>query len=484
MLERYIEHNIFRKIYLCEQLFEYRKIDMEQTAYLLGVTLPTIMSDLKSMVESLEYCIEEHWKEKHIYHIHFKKGIMLSELTQFLYGQSYLLKFLSYYFEGRFTSTELSDLEYISLSKVYSIKKTVLDFFKENGYLKDKEIIISEFDSRNILLALVRYTNWEGYVSRNKEIKESCDALIDYVETHFFKRRYLQDERFLIFRGIEIAIGRNDIPISFSEKDKNEARAKPLFQLICRGLQEQKSSLDFQEDDVYYLFYLFNTRNYTNSNMELLNKDFITVFEGFLNNDTYYNELFTMIADRLHGIDPNDFLFKKSFLQFIRTFWADGQVFLPEKIYLLTKEEEGLYQETWKILNDWKRKNGLKIRWNANLVRKFIKESFLTLSDRTENTISEIFIVTENVTKQLFYREKLDIYLSGAIKINSGIYHFLNELPDECLFSATRLVLCDVSKYLSGFDSDKTRILPVSLKQIDFQLQQLSNELHGGAFFD
>ncbi|WP_426097808.1 hypothetical protein, partial [Escherichia coli] len=77
------------------------------------------------------------------------------------------LKFLSYYFNGIFTSTELADLEFISLSKVYTIKKIVLDFFKENDYLKNKEIIIPEFDSRNILLALVRYVNWEGYENKN-----------------------------------------------------------------------------------------------------------------------------------------------------------------------------------------------------------------------------------------------------------------------------------------------------------------------------
>lgn len=152
MLENYIERNIFRKVYLCEQLFEFQEIDIEQTAISLRVTTPTILHDLESLAECLEYCIKEQVREKHKYKLVFKHGIALSELTQFLYGQSYFLKFLSYYFNGIFTSTELADLEFISLSKVYTIKKIVLDFFKENDYLKNKEIIIPEFDSRNILL--------------------------------------------------------------------------------------------------------------------------------------------------------------------------------------------------------------------------------------------------------------------------------------------------------------------------------------------
>lgn len=94
MLEKYIERNIFRKVYLCEQLFEFQEIDIEQTAISLGVTTPTILHDLESLAECLEYCIKEKIREKHKYKLIFKRGIALSELTQFLYGQSYFLKFL------------------------------------------------------------------------------------------------------------------------------------------------------------------------------------------------------------------------------------------------------------------------------------------------------------------------------------------------------------------------------------------------------
>ncbi|RCN71744.1 hypothetical protein, partial [Enterococcus faecium] len=80
MLENYIERNIFRKVYLCEQLFEFQEIDIEQTAISLRVTTPTILHDLESLAECLEYQV----REKHKYKLVFKHGIALSELTQFL----------------------------------------------------------------------------------------------------------------------------------------------------------------------------------------------------------------------------------------------------------------------------------------------------------------------------------------------------------------------------------------------------------------
>ncbi|HEE9741668.1 TPA: hypothetical protein R8F77_002798, partial [Enterococcus faecium] len=109
--------------------------------------------------------------------------------------------------------------------------------------------------------------------------------MIDYVETHFFKRRYSEDEKSFIIRGIEIAIGRKAFPLGLKEEDKKSAETKPLFQLVCQGLEEQKGILDLQEEDVYYIFSLFNSRNYTNENMELLRKDFEVVYKNFVLND-------------------------------------------------------------------------------------------------------------------------------------------------------------------------------------------------------
>ncbi|MEJ4474283.1 hypothetical protein SJ900_08095 [Enterococcus faecium] len=479
MLENYIERNIFRKVYLCEQLFEFQEIDIEQTAISLRVTTPTILHDLESLAECLEYCIKEQVREKHKYKLVFKHGIALSELTQFLYGQSYFLKFLSYYFNGIFTSTELADLEFISLSKVYTIKKIVLDFFKENDYLKNKEIIIPEFDSRNILLALVRYVNWEGYENKNPYVEEACNELIDYVETHFFKRRYSEDEKSFIIRGIEIAIGRKAFPLGLKEEDKKSAETKPLFQLVCQGLEEQKGILDLQEEDVYYIFSLFNSRNYTNENMELLRKDFEVVYKNFVLNDLSLNELILQIISIAEIDDAENFIFKQSFLQFVRTLWADGQVFLPERIYLLSEKEQLLYGKIVEILEEWKKKNQIQLRWNENFIRKFVKSLSLINSEQAGRQEIEIFVVSESSVKQFFYRTQFHLYAEeGIAEINLILFRSLEELPDECLCAKKRVVLCDAASYQNGLETEKTKIYPISLKGANIHLYHIAQELH------
>ncbi|TYQ58583.1 hypothetical protein BEK79_07795, partial [Enterococcus faecium] len=378
-----------------------------------------------------------------------------------------------------FTSTELADLEFISLSKVYTIKKIVLDFFKENDYLKNKEIIIPEFDSRNILLALVRYVNWEGYENKNPYVEEACNELIDYVETHFFKRRYSEDEKSFIIREIEIAIGRKAFPLGLKEEDKKSAETKPLFQLVCQGLEEQKGILDLQEEDVYYIFSLFNSRNYTNENMELLRKDFEVVYKNFVLNDLSLNELILQIISIAEIDDAENFIFKQSFLQFVRTLWADGQVFLPERIYLLSEKEQLLYGKIVEILEEWKKKNQIQLRWNENFIRKFVKSLSLINSEQAGRQEIEIFVVSESSVKQFFYRTQFHLYAEeGIAEINPILFRSLEELPDECLCAKKRVVLCDAASYQNGLETEKTKIYPISLKGANIHLYHIAQELH------
>ncbi len=64
---------------------------------------------------------------------------------------------------------------------------------------------------------------------------------------------------------------------------------------------------------------------------------------------------------------------KKLFYNSYELFGQMVSSFLPEKLYLLTEEEEQFYTHILKVLNRWKKKNNINIRWNHNLVRMFVK---------------------------------------------------------------------------------------------------------------
>lgn len=82
--------------------------------------------------------------------------------------------------------------------------------------------------------------------------------------------------------------------------------------------------------------------------------------------------------------------------------WADGQVFLPERIYLLSEKEQLLYGKIVEILEEWKKKNQIQLRWNENFIRKFVKSLSLINSEQAGRQEIEIFVVSESSVKQFF----------------------------------------------------------------------------------
>ncbi|MFQ7235396.1 MAG: helix-turn-helix domain-containing protein, partial [Enterococcus hulanensis] len=52
MLERYIEKNIFRQVYLCQQLYQKKEIELQTMAERLNVCTVTITNDLEVLRES------------------------------------------------------------------------------------------------------------------------------------------------------------------------------------------------------------------------------------------------------------------------------------------------------------------------------------------------------------------------------------------------------------------------------------------------
>ncbi len=114
--------------------------------------------------------------------------------------------------------------------------------------------------------------------------------------------------------------------------------------------------------------------------------------------------------------------------------WADGQVFLPERIYLLSEKEQLLYGKIVEILEEWKKKNQIQLRWNENFIRKFVKSLSLINSEQAGRQEIEIFVVSESSVKQFFYRTQFHLYAEeGIAEINPILFRSLEELPDECL---------------------------------------------------
>ena len=103
--------------------------------------------------------------------------------------------------------------------------------------------------------------------------------------------------------------------------------------------------LHLQEEDIYYIFSLFNSRNYTNENMELLRKDFEVVYKNFVLNDLSLNELILQILPVAEIDDADNFIFKQSFYnlsvrcgQTVKYFYRNESIYCQKKNSFYTEK--------------------------------------------------------------------------------------------------------------------------------------------------
>lgn len=465
MLERYIEKNIFRQVYLCQQLYQKKEVSLQVMAERLNVCTITIDNDLDVLKESFEQEILSFERTRNSCKLFFDPAYSLLELTQRLYRRSDFLRVLNDYLIGNTRWSEIAEKEFLSTSKIYQIRASIFSFAEELGYLhSEHQIEIPEKDLRYLLLAIAKYTGERSAIPYNKMIASSAEELINYVEAHFFARDYPTSEREIIILGIQLSCQRaRKAAITFTTKEKSCAQETPLFKLLREGMNTLDSTICVNEEELFFIYSLFNARNYLCNNLELLQKDFAVVYQNHIKRYPEIEDLLQEIRSSLNIPFENELLLKKAFLPFIRSTWADMQLFQPDLIYLVDKEQREMYQEIQKILEQWSTLNQTNIHWNENLIRKMT----LTLDLLRRNTFDEkieLYIVAPSDFNFLYYRQQLETLLDDRFIISSMIYNSLDEVVDDAFFCSRRIIVCDTALYQADLGSENTLIFPISLK--------------------
>ena len=468
MLERYIEKNIFRQVYLCQQLYQKKEITLQAMAERLNVCTPTITNDLEALKESFTQEIISFERTRNTCKLFFDPAYSLLELTQRIYRRSDFLRVLNDFLIGNTHWSEIAEKEFLSTSKIYQLRADIFDFADELGYSCSKQQLkLPEKDLRYLLLAIARYTGERSAIPFNKMIASAAEELIDYVEEHFFARDYPESEREIIILGIQLSNHRaRQATITFSDEDKICAQQTPLFGLLREGLKTLKSTICANEEELFFIYSLFNARNYLCNNLELLQKDFDVVYQNHIKRYPEIENLLQELRSSLTISPDNELLLKKAFLPFIRSTWGDMQLFQPDLIYLLDKEQLVIYQKVQKILETWSAACQTTIHWNDNLIRKMT----LTLDPLRRNTFDEkieLYIVASSDFNFLYYRKQLEALLDDHFLISTMIYNTLNEVVDDTFFCSRRVIVCDTALYQADLGSENTLIFPVSPKTID-----------------
>lgn len=467
LLENYIEKNIFRQTFICHQLYLKKKISIKETAKALDSCPTTINNDIEVISEVLSEEIADFEHLGNFCIMNFKVKSSLQILTQKICKRSNFLLVLNDYLLGSLNWTEIAEKEFLSTSKIYQIRTQVFSFAEELGYLNDnKKVSIPEKDLRYLLLSLSIYTGDRSAIPANNIIKNASERLITFVEKHFFSRVYPHDERQIILLGIQLSCHRaRHSEITFSFEEKEAAKKTPLFNLITAGLKALNISICANEEELFFIYSLFNARPYLCNNLELLKKDLEVVYQNHIHRYLPVENLFNQIKVTFKISKQDEILLLKAFLPFIRSSWANMQLFQPELFYILKKDQLDIYYNLLELLNTWAKENNQNIKWNDNLVRKITLTIDVLKGDILDEKI-DLYIVTPSDFKFLYYKRQLNAILDDHFNVSDMIYNSLDEVIDDNFFCSKRIVICDESLLSENSCSNNVKIYPVSINSI------------------
>ncbi|MFP7386236.1 hypothetical protein SFB97_11530 [Enterococcus hirae] len=88
----------------------------------------------------------------------------------------------------------------------------------------------------------------------------------------------------------------------------------------------------------------------------------------------------------------------------------------------------------------------------------------------------KIIIVASSDIRYLYFRNIIQKFFSED-DISSTIYHSLDELEDEWLYNGKRIVFCDNQLYYLRKDTKKTKIVPISIENVEKTIYESINDI-------
>lgn len=457
MLGNYIEKNILRSVYICEQGFVEKNIKIDKLCEILKVTKITIYNDLKNLKELIPQALISYTIEHDVCTLNFKKDITLQEITKTIYDHSLFLKGLFDCLNGNFNARLFADKEFISLSKAYKLKTAIWTFFEDNNYIIDDQIHLPERDYRLIILSLSSYTSWLELPPIDYQILEAFKQIIADIEDCYFDRKYSSESREYILNGLCLSyLRKENDAIIYPKKDQNEIEINPLYLIIKRTITPYQEILKFHDQELLFVYSIFNSQTYHSPDLFFLQKDFKINFNYFVTKRNDNLDLMNRLTEEFDISSEQIDLFKKSFLDFVRPVIRNQKLILPNKRYLLSEDQKILYAKITQVIADWNHDWQLNVYWNKNSLNKFTLELSLILQ-KNENKNYRLRIITKSNFNFLYYKSLADSLWTKNVAIDPIMYtNIQSALADS---SPNSIIICEESLML---DTPLQKLFPIT----------------------
>lgn len=465
MFEDYLEKNILRQLFLCGQLYHKKEIDLDELSHLLQVCKTTLLNDIKAIRTELKDEIIYSHREKDTCSLYFDPTIPRFRLIQKLARPSLFLKTCQLYLENEPNYLQLTEIEYISVSKAYSLKKQVLAYFEDcDIQIQHHSPRFTEIERRLLLLNVTYRTGTLKIPTLPADYFLAIDEFIESV-TFNSRRIYDKDNREILRIGLLISyLSQKKHPLSIEQDFIAELQKRPIYQYVMDAWHTTKLKHYYQENEVYFALILFNLSDYGFNSYQAIEEDFCHLHQVFIEDSQSIKQLITQFESYFNRKFIGNRAFERALIRLMRTAWDNYQLFVPEKFYLLSPEQQSLLAEIQPLFNQWLAQLPYRLRLKINCLEAFVIELSGIL--RINKTKLHVRIVTNSDVKYLIYREALESVTTFDMEVDPVVYQHLDEAIKSAAQQENTRILCEKTLYTPEAEQFPT-IVPVSVDTIE-----------------
>jgi hypothetical protein len=471
MIEDYIEKDIIRKVKLVEFLFELKELNVSEAAERLGVTFNTIKADFQKLVIRLEEDIDYYKMTSSHLLIFFKPNIRRYDLIKQIYQDSNFLRVCSRYIMGENDYLTLVDEEFLSVTKVFKIKKDVENYFSEAlSPLTEIPENSHELQQRFLILSIWMRCDYLD-TQIDAEIMTKSEKYANKI-LHVLANR-LNKTQYTFFKlAIYLSLSRQKSdPVFFPEETMAMLRNGIIFNMFREIFIEHDEALS--DEEIAYLTIIYRTLPYNSPNYFMLEIDYHYVRNRLITKFKEIDLLIEMFEKEFSVHLFGNILFEVPLFNLLYTCALNIGNFLVTKHIFLSDEQRLVLNRVKLILKKWTEELDTPI----NNIPYFHLQEFcqLTFFILTNGNLSKtgVVIVAENETSHIAFRNSLEKRMSTSdLLIDTTLYYSLDDVP-EYIRKSDQLIICERT-LLNKENFNNENIFSISLNSLSTDIKKIA----------
>ena len=467
MIDNFLEKDILRRVKITYVLYECRQINIGELADNMDVSFNTIKKDCKKIASKFEGELISHSISRSQLTFIFDPDTTCYELVRKLYSDSLFLK-VCYRFLLGHSYTSIAEEEYISVSKVFSLKKKVEKYFKQGlGRNSNKKIDFdNELKVRFIYLAL-----WMRGIGINDlksdKLFHKSEQVAQDLGTFFknqFSKKSLDYLQYAIFMSLK---GNKRLPID--SETIEQLKTGIIFNSI--QLCFLQHGLLVSDENIAFVSCVYKNLPYNPENYQLIELDYQYYRNRLIKK---YPPVVELIRDFESVFEMNllgEIEFEKPLMDLVYTTFLGINEFLLNQYYFIDPKDHFIKDKISKIIRCWLKE---KISENVTMPESIILHFchlVISILKKGERKKTPLVIVSNDEYSHMLFRNTISKIISeNYFFITDELYYSIADIP-ELLFNIDCFIICE--RCLLTQESEN--ILPISINTLTTDLKDISN---------